>query len=156
MSSLEILNAAWLQLLLYPPQLTVAQGTLQPLATNTFVAMSWATPSVDTYVGWSAANPTRYTPKVAGTYLVKGTVAIVPNGTGGRTAQVCKNGVANVVDLCSIGNSGASFNSVVQVTATVACNGSTDYFELYADQNSGASLNTVITLTQMTAQLLHF
>jgi hypothetical protein len=154
-SSLEVLNAANIQFLRNPPLLILAQTSAQALTNGAFVAITWPTPGVDTYAAWSAANPTRITPKVAGTYQVTGSIGWAVNGTGGRTAQLCKNGVANVVNQVSVGNSGSAFNTVVQVTALIACNGTTDYFELYSDQNSGVNLNSVVGVTSLTAQLVH-
>lgn len=154
-TSLEIINAANLQFLLNTPQLQVAQTSAQSLGNSVFTAVTWPSPTVDNYSGWASGTPTRYTPKVAGTYLVVGSIAFAPNATGGRTAQLCKNGVANVIAVSSVGNSTSSFNTVVQVTSFMVCNGTTDYFELYADQNSGGALNSVVTITSLNVQWIH-
>lgn len=153
--TLELLNAANIQLLLYPPLTIAGQSGAQSIPTNAFTAITWTTPTVDTYTMWSVANPTRITPKVAGTYTVVATVGLAVNGTGGRAVEICKNGVGTIVAQVSHSNAGAAFNTVIQVTASVACNGTTDYFEVYVDQASGGALNTVIAVTSVTAQLTH-
>jgi hypothetical protein len=152
-SSLEILNAANIQFQRNPPQLVVAQASPQAVASGTLVAITWPTPTTDNYTGWAVGTPTRYTPKVAGTYLVIGSIVLVANATGGRIAQLSKNGTAAYQS--GSGNPGA-FNAAVQATGEIVFNGSTDYVELYADHTAGSSLNTVVTLTSMTATWLHF
>jgi hypothetical protein len=151
-SSLELLNAANIQYIRNPAQLVVAQSSPQALASGSLVAITWPSPSIDNYSGWSAGTPTRYTPKVAGTYLVIGSIVLVTNVTGGRIAQLSKNGTAAYQS--GSGNPGA-FNAAMQAIGTMSFNGTTDYVELYGDQNSGSSLNTVITLTNLTATWIH-
>lgn len=147
-SALEILNAAQLQFERNPPKLIVAQSVLQAIPNTTTTAITWPTPSVDTYGAYSAGTPTRATPKVAGTYLVVATIAYAANATGGRNATIFKNG-ATTIATASAGNATATWNSDIQVTFPVAFNGSTDYIEINANQNSGGSLNTVITITNL-------
>lgn len=154
-SALEILNAANNQFLRNAPLFVANQTGVQSLGNAAFVAVTWPTPVTDTYGGWSAGSPTRYTAKVAGTYLVIGSIGWAANATGGRVAQLSKNGVANVLAQSAIFNAGAGFNTVTQVMDLVAFNGSTDYVELYSDQNSGGALNSVVAVTSMTAQWYH-
>ncbi len=154
-ATLELLNAATLAIETNPPLLIVSQSSTQPLSSGGFSAITWPSPTNDTYSGWSSGAPTRYTPNVSGIYLVIGSIGFAPNATGGRTAQLCKNGVGNVVNQSSVGNSGASYNTVVQVTSFISCNGTTDYFELYSDQNSGSSLSSVVGNTSLAVVLIH-
>jgi hypothetical protein len=129
--------------LLNPPIATLAQTSVQALTSSVVTALTWPTPTVDTYSGWASGTPTRYTPQVQGYYLCVGNVGFAANATGARDAQICKNGTGTVINEVAVGNAG-TFNSIVSVTSLVFCNGSSDYLELYADQNSGSSLNTVV------------
>jgi hypothetical protein len=151
-STLELLNAANLQYQRNPAQLVIAQASPQAIASGSLIAITWPAPTTDNYSGWSAGTPTRYTPKVAGTYLVIGSIVLATNVTGGRIAQLSKNGTAAYQS--GAGNPGA-FNAAMQATGTISFNGTTDYVELYVDQNSGSSLNTVVALTNMTATWIH-
>jgi hypothetical protein len=151
-SSLEILNAANIQFLRNTPLLVVAQTGVQSLASGA-TTITWPTPTTDTYTGWSAGAPTRYTPKVAGWYDVTGSIGWVFNATGGRSSQLSKNGTA--VTQVAVGNAGGSYNSVVAVSTLIFFNGSTDYVELVSNQNSGSSLNSVVGVTSLTAQWVH-
>jgi hypothetical protein len=154
-SSLEVLNAANIQFLRNTPLFIASQTGAQSLANGAFTAITWPTPTDDTYTGWSAGSPTKYTAKVAGTYLVIGAIGFAANATGGRIVQLTKNGVGNVVSQSAVTNAGAGFNCVTQVTAMVAFNGSTDYVELYSDQNSGGALNSIVGVTYMMIQWIH-
>lgn len=137
-----------------PPIATLVQTSVQATTSTITVALTWPTPTVDTYGGYAAGNPTRYTPQVPGYYLIVGNVGFAANATGGRSAQVAKNGAA-VVNEASVGNAGAVFTTVVGVTSLVFCNGTTDYLELNADQNSGAGINTVVGRTSFTVMWIH-
>lgn len=153
--TLELLNAAALAIETNPPLVIVMQASAQSLASAGFTALTWPSPTEDTYSGWSSGHPTRYTPQVSGIYLVTGSIGFVANATGGRVAQLCQNGVSNVINQASTASAGSTFNSVVQVTSMIPCNGTTDYFELYSDQSSGGALNSVAAVTSMTAFLIH-
>lgn len=146
-----------LTFLLGPPIALYQQSTAQSLGSNTFTTVTWPTPSVDTYGGYSASNPTRYTPQQPGYYAAVGQIGWVPNGTGGRTTTLAKNGAGGGAGFCesSVGNSGASFNSVVQALGAVYFNGTSDYFELISNQNSGSALNSVPAYTSLFVFFVH-
>jgi hypothetical protein len=132
--------------LLNPPIATLVQTSTQSIPSSAFTAITWPTPSVDTYSGWASGNPTRYTPQVAGYYLAIGNVgfASTSSAPGARDVQICKNGTGTVINEVALGNA-AVFNTIVGVVSLVFCNGTTDYLELYADQNSGAPIATVVS-----------
>lgn len=153
--TLELLNAAVVAIEQNPPLLIVSQASAQSLANSGFTALTWPSPGTDTYSGWSSGHPTRYTPTVSGVYLVTGSIGFAANATGGRVAQLCQNGVGNVINQVAGASAGSVFNSVVQVTSMITCNGTGDYFELYSDQLSGGALNSVAGVTTLTAFLIH-
>jgi hypothetical protein len=152
-SNANILNG--LNFLANPPIFSAAQTSVQALANGAFVAVTWPTPAYDPYGGYAAGNPSRYTPTAPGWYFAIGNIGWASNATGGRVAEICKNGSANVVNQVAAGNAGAAFNTVAGVVSLVQCNGTTDYFELYSDQNSGGPLNSVIAVTSLTVLWAH-
>lgn len=152
-STLELLNAANVQFLTNPPLLIASQTGAQTISNATITALTWPSPTVDTYTAWSAGNPTRITPKYPGYYSITGSVAFAVNGSGARSVAIRKNGVAT--DLFQTTAAASGFNQVNQVTGILLFNGSTDYVEIYVDQVSGGNLNTVVTLTSVTALWVH-
>lgn len=141
--------------LLNPPIAKYAQTSAQTLTTSVTTSITWPTPALDYYGGYAAGTPTRYTPTVAGWYLVVGNIAFAPNVTGPRDAQIAFNGASVINHVSSAPTPSASFNSVVGITSLVQCNGTTDYFELQGEQVSGANLATVPALTTMTILWVH-
>ncbi len=142
-----------LTFLLGPPLVSYQQSTAQSLASAGFTAVSWPTPVADTYGGYSASTPTRYTPQAPGWYLFIGSIGWAANATGGRTAAIYKNGT--ILSQQTLGNATATFNSVAQVCAFVYCNGTSDYVELYSNQSSGGALNSVPAFTTLWGVLFH-
>lgn len=151
--TLAIINLTNVQFLSNTPLLSAVQTAPQTVTTSTITALTWPTPSVDTYTGWAAGSPTRYTAKYPGYYRIVGSVAFASNATGSRSVAIRMNGVAT--DLNQVTTQANGFNTVLQVESIQLFNGSTDYFEVYVDQSSGGNLNTVVTLTSVTAQWIH-
>lgn len=140
--------------LLNPPAFSAAQTSVQSIANATIVALTWPTPTLDTYGGWASGTPTRYTPQVPGYYDIAATYAAAPNGTGNRDILVNRNGT-NIAQ-CSMPTPSSADDTCIQVTAPlVLFNGTTDYFEIAVVQRSGGALNTVITLTQVDCKWSH-
>lgn len=155
-NSLEIMNAANVAFLLNKPVFQAQQASAQSVPSGFGgTAVIYTNPVIDSYGGWSAGSPTRYTAKVAGYYLVIGQLAFATNTTGNRVAQVLKNGNTAVsygsmaIPTCNTG----SFNTSLNTTGLVYMNGTTDYVEQICYQDSGGSLNTVVGGTFLT--LLH-
>ena len=141
--------------LLNPPIAQYMQTSAQAIAATTMTSITWPTPVYDSYGGYAAGTPTRYTPQVAGWYLAIGNVAFAANAVGARAAQFAKNG-ATVVNQIAGTNATASFNSVLGVTSLINCNGTTDYFELQGEHTSTTNpLNTAPAVTSMTVLWIH-
>lgn len=138
-----------------PPIAQYTQTSVQALTTSTMTSVTWPTPTYDSYGGYAAGTPTRYTPTAAGWYLAIGNVAFATNATGSRDVQIAKNGAVAVNHVSSAASPTAGFNSAVGITSLIQCNGTTDYFELQADQASGGNLNTVAALTSLTVLWIH-
>lgn len=115
-------------------------GSVQSIANNTWVKVQWTTEIFDTNSDFDVATNYRFTPTVAGKYLLSFNCTL----TGGvdqtqfRTA-LYKNGAAhkygntnNFSGTADLGSGGAP---------VVDANGSTDYFEVYVFHNIGSAQN---------------
>lgn len=154
-STLELLNAAVLAIEQNPPLFTAVQSVAQSIPSATDTALTWPSPSNDTYVGWSSGTPTRWTPPVSGFYLVTVQVSFAINATGNRLGEIHKNGSVTASYQMSIPTTASGNNPTVSVSGIVQLNGTTDYVEGWAYQNSGGALLTTITQTSMSAYLIH-
>lgn len=139
-----------------PPIATLIQTSTQSIPTSASTAVTWPTPTVDTYGGYASGTPTRYTPQVAGYYLCIGNLGFAAtSAVGARDAQIEKNGTT-VVNEVGVGNAGTAYSTVIGVVSMVFCNGTSDYIELYANQNSGGALASVVSgRTSLTVMWIH-
>ncbi|MFC1410517.1 hypothetical protein ACEZCY_14760 [Streptacidiphilus sp. N1-12] len=136
------------------PIFSTAQTAVQSIATGSLITLTWPAPPIDTYGGWAAGAPTKYTPQVPGYYEIDAVYQAAANATGDRLALIQKNGttIAQVSGPAAT----ASDSTGVPVRAPlVACNGTTDFIEIVAVQRSGVALNTVVALTQFSAKWVH-
>ncbi|PJN00787.1 hypothetical protein CG740_23055 [Streptomyces sp. CB01201] len=137
-----------------PPVFLGYATTAQSIAgSNAMVALNLDTETLDADGGHSTVtNTSRYTPTVAGLYLVFGSVGWPNTVTGDRRLQIGLNGGGVI-------GSGASFDpsnavtSGMQTSAFVTCNGSTDYIEVMAAQASGGAMNTSAGASIFTASM---
>jgi hypothetical protein len=153
-TGLEVFNAAQIAILLRPPLFIVTQTNAQSLTSGTDTAITWTAPTVDTYNGWSAGNPSRWTPPMAGYYLVTVQVSWAVNSTGNRLAEIHKNGSATASYQEAMPATATGNQTTAAVSGIVQLNGSTDYIEAWGYQNSGGALNTNPAQTSMTAVLV--
>jgi len=101
---------------------------------NAFTKVTWPTEEIDSG-GYFAGD--RFTPQVAGTYLI--TFSFFLNATADQAfigAVIYKNGVAYRESLPRTRGTGSQGTAI---TALVPMNGSSDYVEAYAYQTSGAT-----------------
>ena len=92
----------------------------------------------DTNSNYDTANY-RFTPTVAGYYLITGSVFMSTATTARVGVAIYKNGSEHAWQFTAGVSSGGGANP--QVSTIVYANGSTDYFELYAAQNYASSVN---------------
>jgi hypothetical protein len=112
------------------PAFSVYQTTAQTLSSATLTKITFDTEEYDTNSNFASS---RFTPTVAGYYLVSGHAQ--PNATYTAGVQaIYKNG-----SLYRYGSYNANASGVAQgaMTCLVYCNGSTDYIEFYASFTSG-------------------
>lgn len=130
-SGIEVTNGAGtITIAAAPVAFAVYRATNQSITSATFTKVQLATEELDTSSCFDSATNYRFTPNVAGYYLITGTVSIsVTSGTS-TMATLYKNGSefkrGGQTDLTAVSYA----NNVV--TALIYLNGSTDYVELYA------------------------
>lgn len=126
--------------LISPPHAQVTQTTTQSVANTTWTKLTADTVVVDDYSYWDNTNH-RYTPQRAGWYWASIESAWASNGTGGRYAQLYKNG--SPVKSTSDSQPGSStIAATCNGSGWAFCNGSTDFLEVWGWQNSGGALST--------------
>ncbi|MCZ7593708.1 MAG: hypothetical protein M5U16_01430 [Hyphomicrobium sp.] len=106
-------------------------GTAQAVAASTATALTFSTETFDTSNNFSTATG-RFTPTVAGIYIVTGSVRCDASTTYCQ-AIIYKNGsgIANHYDYHTAAN-------MAHVTTLVSMNGSTDYLQLYGVSGGAA------------------
>ena len=149
-TTLEVLNASQLSMLLNPPMVNL-ENTAFSLTSNAtaYFAITMATQhSKSGNITWSnVTNPSRVTAVVPGTYLVTGTILwpLGPPGLGtndGR-AQAQINGTATDVRFNTI--RGSAGNSASVCAGLLVLNAG-DFLEIAANQNTGTAFNIVASL----------
>ena len=124
------------------------------------VKIQWEAVEIDTISGWDATNH-RYTPSVAGYYLVGGALrGQFNNILSLMTMIVRKNNTTNAeTDLRNQfqSNSDAYFNGSYPIpTGLMQMNGSTDFMEVFFEGEEDANLNDTNSIkSHFFAQLVH-
>lgn len=156
-NTLELLNAVGVNQALSPPIFSAYQSVGQNIATGFGgLAATLGTPEIDSYGGWSAGTPTRYTAQVPGWYLFIGGFSFPVNSVGTRNAQIQKNGsTVRSIGTCTNALSTTSFNLNMQALGLFLMNGTTDYVEMWGYQDSGSTLTTVASNTFLMGLKIH-
>jgi len=122
-----------------------AIDTDQAYSAGSAVKIQWETVEIDTISGWDATNH-RYTPSVAGYYLVGGSMrAAMSNILSSVAITIRRNGVAN--DAHELENrfqsdSDTFFNGSYPLpSGLVQMNGSTDYIEVFFNGEENISIH---------------
>ena len=120
------------------------RATAQAIPTTVATAISWDTPTIDTMGVYSGGTPTRFTPNVAGNYLLMGKVGFASNAsTTFRYVSWLKNGATTPSGRAGFTVAWAAAPVGINAhTVSISMNGTTDYIELAALQNIGSNLNT--------------
>lgn len=110
------------------------------ITTSTWTLINFAFEVSDTVGAWSSGAPSRFTPPVAGYYLIQAAITWAADATltGGRSARLLVNGTT-VYDQ----DTRAAINNTQQckVSRVIYFNGSTDYVEVQAWQSKGSDHN---------------
>ena len=122
--------------ILAQPSLSVHKNNVNQtgVVTVTWTKVTWSTEEFDTNSDFASD---RFTPTVAGKYILTGTLAwTATNDQGNYIVSVYKNGALHRI-VGEIRASGTS-NQGTSGSVVVDANGSTDYFEIYVWQDSGS------------------
>lgn len=113
-------------------------STAQSLANSTVTKLQFDTKVYDTNTNFDIVTNYRFTPTIAGKYLIVGALRIAGMNTGFTVAlDVYKNGSLYLVGQNVSPGTGITMNA--QVSGIIDMNGSTDYIELYGYQDTGGS-----------------
>lgn len=114
-------------------------GTNQnPINDNTYTKVQFTTEVFDSNSNFDNATNYRFTPTVAGKYLIALTIAVDTTVTDKQhAAAIYKNGTIYAEDVKYTNTTGTQG---VSVSAIVDMNGSTDYIEGYYYQNTGGAV----------------
>lgn len=121
------------------PTCSVTRGGVDQagIAPNTFTKVQLTTEDFDNNSNFDNATNYRFTPTVAGKYLVSAQVVLISLAAGQPVlAAIRKNGVTI---RQGFGISGGYVYSPASVTAPIDMNGSSDYLELFVYHEQGVS-----------------
>ena len=125
------------------PAFLAYQNSAQTIGSSVTTKFSIDTEVFDTANCFDHTTNYRFTPNVAGYYLVGGSFRWSSNTTGDRQCMFYKNGAEIQTFVrsptASTGSCAYNYSTLVEM------NGSTDYLELYIYQNSGGNLTTLIS-----------
>jgi hypothetical protein len=128
------------------PAFKVYQTSItQTLSNNADTKVILNTEVFDTANCFDSTTNYRFTPNVAGYYMLAQTVVTAAVNSGGTLeilARIRKNGSTDLTWSTNLVPSTQHFNAITSSTVTYM-NGTTDYVELYIYQNTNASLNVV-------------
>ena len=121
------------------PAFSAYQGTSQTLTANVFTKIQLNTERFDTNSNFDPTTNYRFTPTVAGYYLINYSAYGTTTGTITEfIASLYKNGSAYEYGVITHSNGNQAFTS----TSLVYMNGSTDYLELYISVNGTGTLSS--------------
>ena len=115
------------------PTFSAYVASNQSITANTFAKVPFNTEEWDTNNNYDSTTNYRFTPTVAGYYLINSAVSTI-GGSTRAIASVFKNGAED-----KRGNDCAAAVNGVVVNALVYANGSTDYFEIHVYTNVGGT-----------------
>ena len=154
------INSSGLVLPKIPILQVSATDTDQSMSANTNTKVQWETVEIDSLNGWDSSN-NRYTPTVAGYYLVGGVMRFnFPSDVEFVVTSVNKNtATANADSLRNQFNHGSDIvdnGSYPIATGLMQMNGSSDYMEIYVSSDESATLHdSASPKSYFFAQLVH-
>jgi hypothetical protein len=108
------------------PAFAANQNTGQSISSGVSTKLVFGTEIFDTNGCFDSSTNYRFTPTVAGYYVLSSGCYI--NTTGTKLLQLYKNGSV----IFELGRNASGTDTTLSGSATVYANGSTDYFEIYA------------------------
>ena len=129
------------------PTFSYYQSSAQTLPTTTFTKLTFTSNDWDTTGGMFASS--RFTPTVAGYYLISGGMELSAS-TQGQIVKIYRNGAVYKAFM----NTNPTGVTSVYGSAMVYCNGSSDYVELYGWVALGQALATGSAVTYFQGTLI--
>jgi hypothetical protein len=129
------------------PTFSYYQSSAQTLSSTTFTKLTFTSSDWDTTSGMFASS--RFTPTIAGYYLISGGFETNASTTP-QITRLYKNGSAFKAFMNTNPNAVTSQYG----SATVYCNGSSDYVELYGWVGTGQALRTDSAFTYFQGTLI--
>jgi len=130
------------------PTFSYYQSSAQTLSGATNTKITFTSNDWDTTSGMFASS--RFTPTIAGYYVVDGAITMSASFCGGELL-IYKNG-SNFKSGAGVG--GGSVGNRFTVSGLVYCNGSTDYIEIYGYVGVGQALSTGSAQTYFQAAMV--
>lgn len=127
------------------PAFSAYQSSAQTLSSATFTKLQFQTKEWDTANCFDNTTNYRFTPNVAGYYLVTGSMTLGASNSN-NFVQIYKNG-----SVARYGSQNTVDRS--QISAYIYLNGTTDYIELYGRVVTGQVLDASATNTYFQASL---
>jgi hypothetical protein len=125
------------------PAFSAYNNANQTLSTNTTTKIQFNTEVFDTNSNFDATTNYRFTPTVAGYYLVSSQIACTSANSSEITIKLYKNGS----DYTRLGRLAPTGQTVYfGNSALVSMNGSTDYLEMYVYTATGFTLESPYSL----------
>lgn len=118
------------------PCFSAYQNAVTSLVSGTYTKILFQVMEFDTNSNYSGS---RFTPTLAGYYLINGSVSLA-TASSSVFASIYKNGSMYKRGQQSGNGTNSAYSSVFSIL--VYLNGSTDYVEVYAVHGSGATINT--------------
>tara|TARA_E500000305_G_scaffold85959_1_gene72098 strand:- start:281 stop:964 length:684 start_codon:yes stop_codon:yes gene_type:complete len=115
------------------PYFSVYRNSTQSLNNNSHTVIEFDTESVDSDAAFNSSSTNRFTPGVAGYYLLHAQFRLGVQANGNISAVIRKNGSAIARSL-----NDNSDNNTVNVTTLIVADDD-DYFDVEAYQNTGAT-----------------
>ena len=120
------------------PAFSAYGSALQSISNTTLTKIAFNTKIFDTNNNYDSTTNYRFTPTVAGYYLITASIGWNGSATGYTSINIYKNG-SNAFNGGYVSNS--SVGPVVTASSIFLANGTTDYFEIYCAQSSGGALS---------------
>jgi hypothetical protein len=133
------------------PAFSAYQSSSQTLTSSTLTKIQFQTEEYDTNSAFDNATNYRFTPLVAGYYVVSAAVKADTLNTTGRI-NIFKNGSSYKFGMATGGVAGTT--GTFAMTCQVYLNGSTDYIECYALLANGQALSAASDQTYFQAAMV--
>lgn len=135
------------------PQFSATMSANQTLTSSTSTKVQFSNETFDTTGNYDPVTNYRWTPNVAGNYLINYNIAVATNaGAATYTQSIYKNGVSySFSTQQDTFTSGLTYS--FQFSIIVPMNGTTDYLEAYISINTGVT-NSIISSSIFSGALL--